>query len=103
MEDKSKYSTDTRLIKKVLVKKYGFENVRVKKGRGTASMWVEVFLKVKKNHTCEFTPCYECSKEHDKVYFEAYDLIKKSGSYISFYYNDANEKHDCLIIDIDLV
>ena len=39
-------------IKKALAAKYGYKNVNVKNGRGTAWGWVEAKIKVKKPEQC---------------------------------------------------
>jgi len=53
----------TSIIKKILATKYGYKNVSVKRGRGTAHTWVEILIKVK--NPCSKPveqACWDCGK-----------------------------------------
>lgn len=60
-----------KVVKKALAAEYGFKNVRVGCGRGTAAGWVEARVELnKKSPSCEVCPapqyfdkCYKCRDE----------------------------------------
>lgn len=75
----------TTQIKKVLVVKYGYKNVSVKNGSGTAWGWVEVSIKVNGDTT--------------GIRQEAIKIIKANKIELYKYTDDFGDR-DCLLIDV---
>lgn len=87
----------TKIVKKALGEKYGFKNVSVKRGRGTASGWVEARVSLDKERpTCEMCPnymrCYSCGEKYrnDRLEAEkiAYKAVNEAGLRFHTYYSD---------------
>ena len=75
-------NTRVKPIKKALAKKYGFKNVSVKNGEGTAWGWVRAKIETNKPSDCSCSPnetyCQSCrnkinetSREAEGIAFEA--------------------------------
>jgi hypothetical protein len=91
--------TLTHVVKQALAAKYGFQNVKVHRGRGTAAGWVEASVTIKgKEPTCVactaavFGKCYECAEKVRAIRGEAekiaYDAVHKAGLRFGIYYPD---------------
>jgi hypothetical protein len=69
-------------VKKALVKKYGFKNVSVKTGRGTAWGWVDARIIISKSQACQCkegeTYCQECKNTINQVSQEAQEIGYKA-------------------------
>ena len=103
-----------RKIKQVLSKEFGYQNVKVKGERGTATGWVNIYIKAKKPHKGEcprpegwngyYYECEECRRKREKVKNKVLEILKKSGLYdeLYSYYDDMNYKHKECIITVEL-
>jgi len=112
-------------IKKVLAKEFGYRNVKVKGGKGTAYGWVDIIIEVPKPHplTCEewekeknkdkdiwvstvmFGLCDECREVIDKTKDRVWEILRETGliNEIGTYYDDMGfERKEC-IIEVKLV
>jgi len=104
-----------RAIKKVLARRFGRKNVRVKGDRGTAYGWVNIYVQVPKPHKgeCErpegwpgsFYECDACKRVREETEKEIWRLLKEAGLYdeLGTYYDDMGDKHKEVIIHIFLV
>lgn len=99
-----------RPAKQALAKKYGYKNVSVKNGRGTAWGWVEVSVSTKKPITsCDgihtgWDTCYTCQEASRNIEHEAsrimYAAWQKEGLKPYTYTQDdgyGSERDDVLI------
>ena len=93
-----------RLIKLVLSKEFGYKNVRVRGGRGTAYGWVDIYITVKKPHKGECKGfmglCEECMAKIEEVKKRAWEILEKEGltKHLFKYYDDfGNLKYECII------
>ena len=87
----------SKIVKKVLATIYGFKNVKVRRGSGTASGWMYVDVTIQTSQK-DFSPQL---KNSDKIH----KLLKRLGITFPQYYPDAGPGDawtDCLIINIDL-
>lgn len=83
-------------IKSALSKKYGYKNVSVKNGRGTAWGWVEAYVNISKPEGCtckENDPyCQVCrnliNQAHDEGRMLSYEAIKEAGLKFYTYFSD---------------
>lgn len=67
-----------RPAKQVLVKRYGYQNVSVKNGSGTAWGWVEVRITTNKPTTCTGNNpfyCTKCKEHMNQISTEATKLM----------------------------
>jgi hypothetical protein len=91
--------TLTQVVKKALAATYGFQNVSVRRGRGTAAGWVEASVTIHgKEPTCAactasvFSKCYECGEKIRALRAQAekiaYEAVQKAGLRFGIYYPD---------------
>lgn len=101
------------VVKQALVEKFGFKNVSVKSGRGTASSWVEAYVKVDaiecadhELYKNDFYPRCECRKLINKLNDEAneavYKAMKENNLSFSTYCADDgyNSEHDEFLLQV---
>lgn len=91
-------NTETSAIKSLLALRFGFKNVRVVRGRGTASGWIEAFVKVNKPKACDgdqnsmYGYCNACTEVIRNKEAEArklaYQAMAKIGRKFGTYYVD---------------
>lgn len=100
------------VIKRALVEKYGYKNVRVVRGRGTACGWVEARVRIDEPMpSCDlckdssYGRCYKCSEkwrnDRSKAQNIAYDAMKKAGLKFGTWYGDDDYAKDEFLLDID--
>lgn len=101
----------TKIVKKVLGKRYGASNVNVCKGRGTASSWVEARIEVEKPNDCYCEKgsvwCARCRETMRETAEQARDLVaiemKDNNAKFSTYYGDeGNDPHDCFRLQVTI-
>lgn len=68
--------------KTALAKKYGFKNISVRNGQGTAWGWVEVRIEIQTPRPCDFNckqweHSYKCREELRSVSLEAQQIMNK--------------------------
>jgi hypothetical protein len=92
--------TLTGVVKKALAEKYGFKNVRVVNGRGTAYGWANASVTLNEERPrCEMCPtetwrdlCYQCrekiNKAHEEAEMIAYKAVKAANMSFGHYYSD---------------
>jgi thiamine pyrophosphate-dependent acetolactate synthase large subunit-like protein len=89
----------TSIIKKALSKKYGYKNVRVTRGSGTAYGWVSAHVKInapepkcEMDTTSNWGRCYKCSEKYREYSQEVYriskEAITKAGQKFGTWYGD---------------
>lgn len=89
----------TAIIKQALAAKYGYKNVSVGRGTGTASGWVHAHVNLQDPEPkCEMCPvsdfgrCYKCSQirqdARNKVYRIAKDAVVAAGQSFGTWYGD---------------
>ena len=89
----------TQVVKKALAETYGFHNVKVRRGRGTAAGWVEASVTIHgKEPTCAactvsvYGKCYQCTEKVRAIRAQAekiaYDAVQKAGLRFGIYYPD---------------
>ena len=84
------------VVKKALAKKYGFKNVSVVNGQGTAWGWVEVAIYGYENS--ERSKKQEINDEARQI---AYKAVKDAGMEFYTYYSDSNEDRDEFLLSIN--
>lgn len=84
--DMNDHKNNLKIIKKVLADKYGFKNVSVTNGTGTAWGWVQVKITV--------------NGATDGVRQEAEKIIKETGIELYKYSTDYGPDRDCLLVDV---
>lgn len=104
-------------IKKALAAKYGYKNVNVKNGVGTAWGWVKVKIKIKKPEQCHCEEnnligyCDYCKSDNErhKISAEAKILavqaLQKEGLSFSTYYSDDgyNTEHSEFLLRVEYI
>ena len=98
-----------KLIKKELAKKFGYKNIKVIGGRGTAYGWVEIGISIEKPKNCLCkegeTYCSECKKALNKTDEEAKKLIYAIPG-IKFYTYLSDDGYgtdrDCVLIQVSV-
>lgn len=98
-----------RRIKKELAKVFGYKNVKVKGGRGTAYGWVDVRILAKKPENCrcikgDWRLCDECRAKVDRIKQKVWEVLEKTGliDEIGIWYDDMNYKHKKITVDVEL-
>lgn len=101
----------TKIVKTALAERFGFKNVSVKRGRGTASGWVDAKVEIERPHDCfckENEPyCSRCKEQlrdvNDEARKRVYDAMQKAGVKFSTYYSDDgyNTERDCFLLHIN--
>lgn len=87
-------------IKTALAKKYGYKNVSVKNGRGTAWGWVEAVIKALRPVSCTCSPvstyCQSCREILNAVSNEAREIAKESlrKENLKFYTYSSDDGYD---------
>ena len=99
-----------KIVKKALSDKYGYKNVRVINGRGTAWGWVEASITMPKpkEMTDEQTKSIyrnpidkEITKNAELI---AYEAVKKSGLKFYTYADDGGYgDHDCFMLSVHYI
>lgn len=95
MNTKIAYMTNERknelkAVKQALAKNFGYQNVSVNAGRGTASGWIEITVNVHKYQKEE--------NENLRAYIET--IVRKTGVKIYKYTDDMNYDHECLLVNV---
>jgi len=85
-------------IKKALAKKYGYKNVSVKNGKGTAWGWVEASIKI--DEPKDRDEAYRIRKEAEEI---ARETLKKEGLKFYTYCSDDGYGSDreCFLLDLN--
>jgi hypothetical protein len=111
-----------RPVKKALAEKYGYKNVSVENGRGTAWGWVEAKVSVKKPLECSCTDgdatgsffgkgldCQACKEKINKTSQEAtsisYESVKNAGLEFYTYTSDDgyNTERSEFLLQVSLI
>jgi hypothetical protein len=101
-----------RPVKKALAEKYGYKNVSVENGRGTAWGWVEAKVSVKKPLECSCTEglyCQACKEKINKTSQEAtsisYESVKNAGLEFYTYTSDDgyNTERSEFLLQVSLI
>jgi hypothetical protein len=97
-------SERNRQIKKALSEEFGYKNVRVRGGRGTAYGWIDITIKAPAPHECNDWHCLTCNELRNKIRQRAWEILKKIGleSIIGTYYDDMGYAHKECIIEVEL-
>lgn len=83
----NEHTNNLKIIKKALAKKFGFKNVSVKNGTGTAWGWVHVYIVVE-GETKGISEVVE-------------KMIKDTGVKLYTYADDMGYgDHDCLLVEV---
>lgn len=100
-------------IKKALATKYGFKNVTVKNGTGTAWGWVKIGVSVPKpevaDHEHSEYGCTKCRVSENAISKEVEDLasqaLKDNNLKFHTYCSDGgyNSERDCVLIDVNFI
>lgn len=102
-----KYKNRCQIVKRVLANKYGFQNISVKKGKGTARSWTEISINVKKPVNClgdNPSYCQVCKDTANKIREEAERLAIESGADFGQWYPEVGVEPDYEITtDINFV
>ncbi len=91
--------TLTQVVKQALAATYGYQNVKVRRGRGTAAGWVEASVTIRgKAPTCAACPasvygrCSQCAEKVRAIRAQAeniaYEAVQKAGLRFGIYYPD---------------
>jgi len=104
-------SERNKQIKKVLVKEFGYKNVKVKGGKGTAYGWVNIYISVPKPHKgkCENPGwnglCEQCEAKINETRDKVWKILRKTGltEQLYTYYDDMGYKHKECNITVKLV
>jgi len=99
-----------KAIKAALAKEFGFRNVRVKGGRGTAYGWVDIYVTAEKPHPgpCEeptlFGECEKCREKKEEVRDKVWQILRETELYdeIGVYYDDFNEERKMCTVIVEL-
>lgn len=98
-----------KIVKATLAERFGYKNVSVTKGTGTASGWIRATIEVEKPHDCYCKPfevyCSRCKELMQSVGKEArerlYTGMGEAGASFTTYYGDMdNEPQDCFNLSI---
>jgi hypothetical protein len=95
MNTKIAYMTNERTIelktvKQALAKEFGFKNVSVIGGKGTAYGWIEVTVNVHKYQKDQ--------NENLSAYVET--IVRRTGVKMFKYTDDMDYTHECLLVNI---
>ncbi len=100
-------------VKRALAGEYGFKNVSVRSGTGTASGWVEAEIKTKKPNSCTCSPdgylCQECRDRTREIRQEAkkisVEALKKEGlEFCGYTAGDGyGTQRDSFLLQINLI
>lgn len=87
-------SEQCKIVKKALAAEYGSKNVSVRKGSGTACMWVHAYITVE-----TFADRLNVSTHARKLAIEA---LKNAGADISTYTSDNgyDSENECILIQV---
>jgi predicted sugar kinase len=86
-----------RLIKKDLVKIFGYKNVSVVGDRGTAYGWITI--RIKQPYIDKETNL----KRAEEIEKQVREVLKKFENELSYYYDDFGEKRAEVIIRVDFI
>ena len=92
-------------IKKALGREFGYRNVSVRGGRGTAYGWVHVKIRIPKPHEGECgLYCDDCAKAKEDAERKVWEILEKTGLYdeLGTWYDDMGYKHKEITLDIEL-
>lgn len=98
-----------KLIKRLLSEEFGYNNVKVKNGKGTSYGWVKVYITAKKPHNGECMKswqfCSMCSKRYEEIQQRVYDIIfsTRLKDYIGKWSDDMGYEHHELSIHVSLI
>jgi len=103
-----------RAIKKVLVREFGRENVRVRGSRGTAYGWVHINVRVPKPHPgeCErpegwpypYYECDGCRQVREATERKVWEILKSTGleNELFSYWDDMGDRRKECIVEVEL-
>ena len=105
---------ETKIIKTALAEKYGYKNVRVTRGKGTAGGWIGAHVQLQQaKPQCEnckiqtFNICYQCgnkrSEARNEVYRIAKDAMTKAGKTFGTWYGDDDYAKEEFNYDVTFV
>jgi len=88
-----------RKIKKVLAEVFGYKNVRVRGGRGTAYGWVDITIRVRRD------PSKHPLEQEDEVKALVWNILRATGLYdeLYTYYDDMGEARKECIVSVELL
>ena len=99
-------------IKKALAEKYGYKNVSVRNGQGTATGWVEANIQLPKPDNCYCKPdepyCRNCGEfinsVSEKMNKIAYEALKENNLKFYTYSSDDgyNTEYDEFLLQVSL-
>lgn len=102
----------TKIVKLALVERWGRENVSVRKGRGTASHWVEASIEIPHAHDCHCQPmqfyCDRCRFAQIEAAAEARKRVEIAMEHhetkFSQYSSDDGfgDDRDCFILQVSI-
>lgn len=99
----------TKIVKSILSSRYGFKNVSVTRGKGTASGWVDARITVAKPENCFCTNtgwCQVCREKINKTSEEAREVVyaemEKQGKEFYNYSDDMGGENDCFSLRVSI-